>query len=78
MKPITINVSTESYKALQAYARKKDRTTSELIREAMDDYLQTHVESKPSLSEFRPARVGKVLRPLISRAGLFEEMLDEE
>jgi len=35
MKPITINVSERVYRQFQAYARAHERSTSELIREAV-------------------------------------------
>ena len=39
MKAITINVSEPVYREFQRYAAALDRTTSELIREAMEDFL---------------------------------------
>ncbi len=41
MKTITINVSEPVYRDFQEYARRNDRTTSELIREAMEEYRRS-------------------------------------
>lgn len=61
MKTITINVSEPVYEAFQSYAKKLDRKTSELIREAMEDYRQTHIARQTSLRDRRPTTVGEVL-----------------
>jgi predicted DNA-binding protein len=38
MKTITVNVSEPTYRDFQRHAETTDRTTSELIREAMEEY----------------------------------------
>jgi hypothetical protein len=76
MKPITINVSEPTYREFKEYAKRKDRNTSELIREAMELYLeQTIADSGTrSLRDLRPRSMGKVLRPLDTGDDLLGEM----
>lgn len=76
MKTITINVSEPVYQAYQAQARKQDRTASELIREAMEQYRKTWPAHETSLLDLPPLQVGKALKPLPPEDDLLEEMLD--
>ena len=78
MKTITINVSEPVYREFQMYAREHDRTTSELIRQAMEEYRLAHLQSATSLRDLQPVSVGKVLRPLTRDDDLLGEMLDED
>jgi len=77
MKAITINVSEPVYRDFQEYARRHDRTTSELIREAMEQYRLHRIRPRTSLRDLRPASVGRMLRPLRGGEDLLEEMLDD-
>lgn len=77
MKAITINVSEPVYRDFQDYARRRDRTTSELIREAMELYRQQRIRSRTTLRDLRPSSVGAVLRSLRPEDDLLEEMLDD-
>ena len=74
MKTITLNVSEPVYRSFREYAREHDRTTSELIREAMEDYRNERMRSRQSLRGLQPLSLGKVLRPLKSTDDLMEEM----
>ncbi len=76
MKTITVNVSEPVYEDFQAYAQKSERKTSELIREAMEEYRRAHIERKTSLRDRRPASVGGRIDPITSEDDLLEEMLD--
>jgi hypothetical protein len=76
MKTITINVSEPIYREFQEYAQKADRSTSELIREAMQLYRDERIRPRPSLRALKPLSLGKVLRPLERDDDLLEEMLD--
>ncbi len=77
MKAITVNVSEPVYKDFQKFATERDRTTSELIREAMEEYRQTRIRPQPSLRDMRPASVGAILKdPLGREDDLLEEMID--
>ena len=60
MKPITFNVSEPIYALFQAEAKKRDRTTSELIRDAMETYIEERIRTKPSLEDWKPLSLGKV------------------
>lgn len=77
MKTITVNVGEPVYHDFQAYARKHDRTASELIRQAMEEYRRNHLHSSGSLRDLQPVSVGNVLHPLAQEDDILEEMLDE-
>jgi hypothetical protein len=77
MKTITINVSEPVYRDFQDYARRRDRTTSELIREAMELYRLQKIRSRTTLRDLQPSSVGGVLRDLTPADDLLEEMLDD-
>jgi len=77
MKTITINVSEPVYRDFQRYAKEHDRTASELIRHAMEEYRHTHLQGSGSLRNLHPLSLGKVLRPLTADDDLLGEMLDE-
>jgi predicted nucleic acid-binding protein len=64
MKTITINVSEPVYRDFAEYARRQDRTTSELIREAMEAYRDLRIRPRPSLKELRPLSLGSLLKPM--------------
>jgi predicted CopG family antitoxin len=76
MKTITINVSDPVYREFQEYAQKADRSTSELIREAMQLYRDERIRPRHSLRDLKPLALGKVLRPLKREDDLLDEMLD--
>ncbi|MFO7729149.1 MAG: hypothetical protein R6V86_00140 [Spirochaetia bacterium] len=62
MKPITIYVSETVYSLYKAEAEKRDRTASELIREAMEQYITEKLRSHRSLDEWTPLSLGMVKR----------------
>jgi metal-responsive CopG/Arc/MetJ family transcriptional regulator len=76
MKTITVNVSEPVYEEFQQFARKKDRKTSELIREAMELYRQLHMGRRTSLRDRQPASVGGSIQP-ITDDDLLGDMLDD-
>lgn len=75
MKAITVNVSETVYREFQEHARASDRTTSELIREAMELYSSERIRARRSLRELRPLSLGRLKRPL-GEDDLLGEMLD--
>jgi hypothetical protein len=75
MKTIAINVSEPVYLEYQAYARRHDRTTSELIREAMEAYRLRWSERRGSLRNLAPVDLGTLERPLAPDDDILEEML---
>lgn len=77
MKTITINVSEPVYQDFKKYAEMQDRPTSELIRQAMEEYRQRHIQRQTSLRDLRPVSVGKVLKPLSTEDDILQEMLHE-
>ena len=77
MKTITINVSEPVYKEFQEHASLQDRTTSELIREAMEDYRRNKIKSQKSLALIKPSSVGTVLREYRGDEDLLGELLDD-
>lgn len=77
MKTITVNVSEPVYAEFREFARKTDRKTSELIREAMEQYRQRHMLRRTSLRDRRPASVGGSIAPVTSDDDLLGEMLDD-
>ena len=77
MKTITVNVSEPVYEAFQRHARRTDRKTSELIREAMELYRQQHLMRSTSLRDRRPTSVGGPIQPITGEDDLLGEMLDD-
>ncbi len=77
MKTITLNVSESVYQAFQEHARVSDRTTSELIREAMELYWRERIQTRRSLRELSPLSLGRVMRPLTRDDDLLAEMLPD-
>lgn len=76
MKTITINVSEPVYRGFKEYARLHDRTTSALIREAMEEYLSGKLLAKTSLRDLKPVSVGRVLQEMSPEDDLLGEMLN--
>lgn len=74
MKTITVNVSEPVYRRFQELARQVDRTTSELIRESMEQYLRSR-RTSGSVLEIQPISLGKVKKPLTAEDDLLGEML---
>lgn len=76
MKTITINVSEPTYREFQAYARRKDRKTSELIREAMERYRELNIQDSgaKSLKDLKPRSLGKIRTANDSEEDLLGEM----
>ena len=74
MKAVTINLDERAYRQFQAYARAHERSTSELIREAMQSYLAHNLQRRTSLQDLKPLSLGRVLRNITTRGDLLEEM----
>jgi predicted transcriptional regulator len=77
MKTITINVSEPIYRSFQDYATREDRTTSELIRQAMEEFYREHMERKTSLRQRRPFSAGGAVKPVTRNDDVLGEMLDD-
>ena len=76
MKPITINVGEPIYRKFQKQAKAQQRTASELIREAMEEYARHYIDNRPSLHDLRPVSLGKCKDTALDMNNLSEEMLD--
>jgi hypothetical protein len=74
MKTITINVSEPVYRDFREYARQHDRTASEIIREAMEDFRTRKIHRPTSLKDIRPVSVGKVLLPFTGSEDMLEAL----
>lgn len=77
MKAITIKVSEPVYEAFRAHAQKADRNTSELIREAMEEYRQLHIARRTSLRDRHSASVGGPIQPIGTDDDILGEMFDD-
>ncbi|RQD75973.1 DUF6290 family protein [Desulfonatronospira sp. MSAO_Bac3] len=76
MKTITINVSSETYHAFQEYAARNNRTASELIRNAMEEYRRSYLREDQSIFDAPPANAGSILKDLTPEDDLLQEMLE--
>jgi predicted transcriptional regulator len=76
MKTITVNVSEPVYEEFQRAAKNLGRTTSELIREAMESYRRQQLRPPRDLRGFRPVSLGKVREPLVPEDDLLAEMTE--
>ena len=56
LKPITLYVAAKLYENYQTQAQKQGRKTAELIRNAMQDYADTHFKSKHSMNDIDYSR----------------------
>jgi len=78
MKTITVNVSEVVYKEFQKYAKSRDRKTSEIIREAMENYWKEKIAGQTTLADLTPVSLGKILKNGFSKEDdLLEEMLND-
>lgn len=76
MKTINVKVSEPVYRDFQRLAKAQDRTASELIREAMEEFHERRIARSTTLADVNPVSVGRVLKPLGRADSLLEEMLE--
>lgn len=76
MKMITINVSQSVYARYQDEAARHDSNASELIRDAMNFYLNEKLSKQHSLDSWQPLHLGAVLSDWADNANR-EEMLND-
>ncbi len=76
MKTISLNVSEPVYADFQRYAKEQDRTTSELVREAMENYRQAKIRPARTLRDLRPSSAGSILQPWKGREDLLDDLLE--
>jgi len=77
MKAVTINVAEPVYTEFQRMARRRRRSTSQLIREAMERYLREEKQSSHSILDLEPLSAGSIRKSFDSRAGLAGELFDD-
>jgi predicted CopG family antitoxin len=75
MRAISLYVEDEVYRSLKNLAERSGRPVSELIREAMAEYLGRKVGCGPSLFNIQAHASGATLKPW-TREELFDEMLE--
>lgn len=76
MKPVTVHLSEEDYKAFQAYAAKNDTTAASMIREAMAEYKVRHMKQRHSLKDHKPIETSGTVKPIGPDDDLLGEMID--
>ena len=57
-KPVTIYLQEIKYLMFQKMAKDQNRKTAELVRDAMDEYIQTHSAGKKTLDSWKPISLG--------------------
>lgn len=77
MKTISVNVSEPVYQEFQAQAKRTDRTTAELIREAMELFRKERFRPTTTLASLRPLDLGRVRKSALKADDLLEEMLHD-
>jgi hypothetical protein len=75
MKSISVHVSEHAYEEFKSLASRRGRAVAELIREAMDSYLEAERRSSRSILDLEPLRCGRLLRPW-TREEIFDEVRD--
>ncbi len=76
MKVVTIHLDEPVYREFQVMAKQSRRTTSELIREAMEAYRERiQPVRQPLWQSAEPARAGRVLAPWSGRSDLLDDYL---
>lgn len=57
-KPVTIYLQEIKYLMFQKMAKEQNRKAAELVRDAMDEYIQNHSAPKKSLDSWQPFSLG--------------------
>ena len=73
MKAISLNVSRTAYRKFQEIAERRGLPVSEVIRRAMDEYLDRHYRVRTSLRDLPAYPSGRILRRW-KGADLYDEM----
>ena len=63
---------------LSRISKAQDRTASELIRQAMEEFRERTIVRATTLADVSPASVGRVLAPMRPGDDLLAEMLDDD
>lgn len=79
MKAVTIHVEEPVYRDFQRLARRTKRSTSDLIREAMENFRRISDKSRvPLWQTAAPASVGRIKIPWTRREDLVDDFFDNE
>ena len=57
-KPVTIYLQELKYLMFQQMAKDQNRKAAELVRDAMDEYIQNHSVSKATFDSWKPVSLG--------------------
>ena len=57
-KPVTIYFQELNYLMFQQMAKEQNRKAAELVRDAMDEYIQNHTKKKTSFDSWEPISLG--------------------
>ena len=57
-KPVTVYLQELKYLTFQKMAADQNRKAAELVRDAMDEYIQNHSQPKKTLDEWQPVSLG--------------------
>jgi protein-disulfide isomerase len=57
-KPVTVYLQELKYLIFQQMAAEQNRKAAELVRDAMDEYIQNHKQTKKTLSEWQSVSLG--------------------
>jgi len=74
MRPVSVYLSETAYLEMKALASLRGRPVAELIRQAMEDYLERERSRRQPLLDRAPHASGRLLRPW-TREEVFEEMV---
>lgn len=79
MRAVTIHVDESVYRDFQRLARRTKRSTSELIREAMENFRKISVKARAPLWQApEPTSVGHIKIPWSGRENLTDGFFDRE
>jgi predicted transcriptional regulator len=75
MKSISVHLHEKAYQEMKALAAQRGRPVAELLRQAMDEYLERERGKGGSILERAGHESGRLLE-VWTRDDIFEEMLD--
>lgn len=75
-RTVTLELPEELYRDFEEDARRSNRTTAELMRQALAAYERQDRRRGGSVRNLQPLDLGEVLRPLTRDDDLLEEMLN--
>ena len=58
MKPVTVYLQELKYLTLQQMAQEQNRKAAELVRDAMDEYIEQHGHPKKNMESWEPISLG--------------------